>query len=234
MTPLRKKLIEKDKERAVKLVKEERIMEFFQTVLVNLEQQVELIQKSLQEEYKDAQQKTSQLEALFLELDERNDYYSALLGELILRATFLSMDRLHLLMARESFEAVMERIERVAHRLNLLFLPEWVTHHLIELTKILRGMLRVVINWIDPTTPHSPRDDQQIHVLENRADQLHRSFLKQLYSSTDMTFQVFRQAEVLDQLLEDTIDQLEILAKRLHLILEEYKIALQPLPHYLG
>ncbi len=233
MTPSRQKKLDEEKARTLKLVQEERLLEFFQAVLVNLEQQATLIQKALTEEHQE-ELTDVQLEQLFSELDERNDYYSTVLGELLLRSTFLSIDRLHLLMARESFEAVMERIERVAHRLKLVVLPQWINQHVMEMSSILREMLKILIMWIDPSTPHSPRDDQQVHDLENRADQFHREFLKTLYSTTDVTYQQFRQAEVLDQLLEDSIDQVETLGKRLQLILEEYKTALQPLPHYLG
>ncbi len=233
MTPPRKHLMDEEKLRTIKLVQEERILEFFQAVLVNLEQQVTLIRKVLQNTDQ-SHINESQLEGLFSELDERNDYYSALLGELLLRATFLSIDRLHLLMARESFEAVMERIERVAHRLKLVTLPTWINQHLLELSRILQDMIRALTNWVDPNAPQTPRDDLQVHDLENRADRQHRQFLKILYSTTDVTYQQFRQAEILDQLLEDAIDQVEILGKRLQLILEEYKTALQPLPHYLG
>ncbi len=219
-----------ERKRTSKLLQEERILEFFQVVLTNLEQQVILIQNSLDSSRDDE----TQLEKLFKTLDERNDYYSSVMRELLLRATFLSIDRIHLLMTKESIEALVERIERVAHRLDLVMLPEWVIQHLMEMTILLHKQLDVLIKWVDIQSRKSEELVKQIQNLENQADKKHRSFLKQLYSTTTITYQQFAQAEMLDQLLEDTIDQVEILGRRLHLILEEYKTALQPLPHYLG
>ena len=97
--------------------------------------------------------------------------------------------------------------------------------HLIQLLSLINKWFRVD-NDIKP-------DLVQISQIEKEADNVHLNFLFELYQK-DLKCKELRQAEVIDQIIEDCIDEAERLAKRIYVILYQYKISSSDPPTYLS
>ena len=208
----------------------EQIIEMFNTITMSLTKQVQVIIRNLPK-----QQPEEDYSSLLQRFEQSNYYYSHLFRDLLLRGLFLAVYQHDLQLVAESFEAVMSKIEQIAHRSHLLPLPEWIIKQHTEMVSHLQDMLLHISSWFNSSREVNLVDDlSQIHKIENTADQIHHLFLKRLYQEKDLSPQVFRQAEFLDLTIEDCLETTEQLAYRIYVVLYQYRSSSQPSPTYLS
>ena len=214
-----------DKDHRNSLTTFEGLKDVFNTILVNMIDQVKLLEKNIAKSHSD------QIEEAINKIDSKNDYFTRLLRANLLKGIFLPINKHDLRQVVENFEIVIDLLQRVGHHMWLIEVPDWVNEHLQAMLGIIIKQLESLNKWF--TIPQESNEEvEKIANLENDADVLHRTFLKKLYSES-IDFKVFSQSSLLDQTLEDITDELEILSRQIHIILNEYRAMLKPLPHYL-
>lgn len=197
----------------------------FDAILVNMIDQSKLLEKNIVSNH------SEEIETSLNKFDATNDYFTNLLRANLLRGIFLPINRHDLRQAVEHFERVIDLLQRIGHHLWLIKVPEWVESHLGNMLIIINKQLTSLHDWFN-IQKESNEQVEEIANLENEADNLHRIFLKRLYAEVN-DFKIFSQSSLLDQTLEDLTDELEILSRHIHIILNEYRTMMKPLPHYL-
>lgn len=214
-----------ERDRKNSLVTFDGIKDVFNTVLVNMVDQVKILEQNIASSHSD------EIEKSLNDIDTKNDYFMKLLRANLLRGIFLPINKHDLRQAIENFEIVIDLLQRVGHHLWLIDVPDWVNSHLQDMFVVINKQLSSLNKWFTIKQESNEQVDE-ISNLENEADVLHRKFLKRLYSES-VDFKVFLQSSLLDQTLEDLTDELEILSRQIHIILNEYRTMMKPLPHYL-
>lgn len=201
------------------------VKDVFNAILVNTIDQITLIENNISDS------RNKEVVSKLDRIDGKNEYFSQLLRAVLLKGILLPINKHDLQQSIEKFEAVIDLLQRLSHHLWLTELPSWINNHLKQMSRIAREQLTDLNNWFTLSKGSIEQLDS-ISDLENKADDLHRTFLKELYS-IEIAFKEFHQATKLDQTLEDIIDNVEILSRQIHIILNEYRTSLQPLPKYL-
>lgn len=201
------------------------IKDIFNTILVNMIDQSHLLDKYVGTPYSEDKQQALE------NIEGKNDYFTKLLRAILLRGVFLPINKHDLRQSIENFEVVIDLFQRVEHHLWLIELPNWVDDHLHIMLGIIINELMSLNQWFT-IQKESIEQLDEISNLENQGDKVHREFLRKLYSES-VDFKIFTQSSLLDQTLEDITDQIEILSRQIHIILNEYRTMIQPLPNYL-
>lgn len=210
------------------LIKQGRLMEIFETLIKNITYEFEILRDG------DLNAKTDETTKLLQNIDDRNELYSQTVYNQLLNDIFLPVRKLDFLRVYESFEFIMEQVQRVGHRIGLFTMREWILDHQNEMISILIHMFESLDDWfVSIEKVQYSLDLQKISVLETKADELHANFLKKLYTETDIDFKEFSQAEFIGMIIEDTIDEAERLAHRIYTVILEIKESNKDLPVYL-
>lgn len=219
---------QEDEKRQIYNLNRESGIELFNTLTMNLHQEVMIIKGNIGKEM------TKEIEEQLAQLDQRNDHYSLLIQQLLLQGIFLSVNSSQLQNVSERFEKVIEKVECVAHRQLLVPLPEWVNEHIGNILDLLLEMLDHISTWFETGREIDPSTDLiKIKEMEDQGNDLHRKLVKKIYKE-DLEMRVFSQAEFLAQTTRDGISEVQKLAQRIYIVLHNYKLATQPLPSYLG
>lgn len=204
---------------------QENLHELFQTIIMNLLQEVDLLKENIGNPY------SKTVEDSLGKLDQRNDNYSIVVHNLLLQRIFLTIDKYDLQLVYESFELVMDKIQQVGHRLGLITIPEWVTIHLTKMLNHLNNSLTELSSWFEDELENI--NLRGIQVIENSSDLIHRKFLRKLYM-TELPHPEFFQSEFIDLTIENCIDEVLKLAKRVFVILDQMKAYTPDPPTYLS
>lgn len=201
------------------------IKDVFNTLIMNLLQEVQLFHDNILNEYSD--ELASQLERI----DSKNDYFTHLLRQILLKGIFLPINDRYFTQSIQKFDELIDLIQRIGHHLWLLQSPDWIVVHYNNMFAVIKEQLNNLSKWFIEKVDYD-QELEKISQLENKADKLHKEFLKELFTKEE-NFKVFAQANLLDQTLEDITDANESLSKQLFIFFNEYKTLTQPLPHYL-
>lgn len=225
----------KDKEKEAEiheiasLIKQGRILEIFETLIKNITYEIMILKKA------DLNVKTAEITELLQNIDDRNELYSQTVYNQLLNDIFLPVKKLDFLRVYESFEYIMENVQRIGHRIGLSTMRDWIKDHQLEMINILIQLFDSLDDWfiLIEKTQYS-LDLLKISKLEKDADMLHSNFLEKLYSEENINFKEFNQAEFIGLLIEDTIDEAERLAHKIYTVILEFKESDKDLPVYLG
>ncbi len=201
------------------------IKDVFNTLIMNLLSEVNFYHNNVTSSFSD------ELESQLERIDNKNDYFSHLLRQILLKGIFLPINARNFTQSIQKFDELIDLIQRIGHHLWLLQSPEWIVNHYNEMFLIIKEQLNNLSKWFIENVDYD-RELEKISQLENKADKVHKAFLKELFSK-DEHFKIFAQANLLDQTLEDITDAIERLSKQLFIFFNEYKTLTHPLPHYL-
>ncbi len=210
------------------LIKQGRLLEIFETLIKNITYEFQILKNG------DLNSKTDEITELLQNTDDRNELYSQTVYNQLLNDIFLPVKKLDFLRVYESFEFIMEQVQRIGHRIGLCIMRDWIIDHQNEMISILIQLFESLDDWfVSIEKTQYSMDLQKISILENKADDLHTNFLRKLYSEKDIDFKEFSQAEFIDLIIEDTIDEAERLAHRIFTVILEFKESNKDLPVYL-
>ncbi|OLS27466.1 MAG: hypothetical protein HeimC2_11290 [Candidatus Heimdallarchaeota archaeon LC_2] len=225
----------KDKEKEAEihemasLIKQGRLLEIFETLIKNITYEIMILKKA------DLNVKTAEMTELLQNFDDRNELYSQSVYNQLLNDIFLPVKKLDFLRVYESFEYIMENVQRIGHRIGLSTMRDWIKDHQLQMINILIQLFDSLDDWfISIEKTQYSLDLQKISKLEKDADMLHSNFLEKLYSEENINFKEFNQAEFIGLLIEDTIDEAERLAHKIYTVILEFKESDKDLPVYLG
>ncbi|MFV2014695.1 MAG: DUF47 family protein [Candidatus Heimdallarchaeota archaeon] len=211
------------------LIKKGRLMEIFETLIKNISYELSVLVDA------DFNIRSAEIKEKLQSIDKRNEMYSQTIYNQLLNDIFLPVKKLDFLRVYESFESIMDKIQRIGHRMGLIIVRDWIKVHHRKMLSILVKLFGSLDDWFVSTEKVQYSIDlQKISNLEKEADQLHSMFLERLYSTEDIDFKEFSQAEFIDLTLEDTIDEVERLAEKLYTVILEYKESNKDLPVYLS
>jgi uncharacterized protein Yka (UPF0111/DUF47 family) len=211
------------------LVKQGRVLEIFETLIKNISQELSILKST------DLNKKTPETTELLQSADDRNELYSQAVYNQLLNDIFLPVRKLDFLRVYESFEIIMEKVQRIGHRIGLAVMRDWIKNHQVQMISILAQLFDTLDDWfVSIENTQYLVDLQKISKLENDADSLHSAFLEKLYSEEDIEFKEFNQAEFIDLTIEDTIDEADRLSNRIYTIILEFKESNKDLPVYLS
>jgi uncharacterized protein Yka (UPF0111/DUF47 family) len=200
------------------------IKDVFNTLIMNLLQEITLFHDNISNFSED-------LEIKLERIDSKNDYFSFLLRQILLKGIFLPISDRYFTQSIQKFDELIDLIQRIGHHLWLLRSPDWIVTHYNEMFLIIKEQLQNLSFWFIDQIDYN-QELEKISQLENKADKAHKAFLKELFSKEE-NFKIFSQANLLDQTLEDITDSIERLSKQLFIFFNEYKTLTHPLPHYL-
>ena len=203
----------------------EGIKDVFNTLIMNLLYEIKLFNDNVNKDH--TEQVSSQLDRI----DSKNDYFSYLLRQILLKGIFLPINDKYFTQSIQKFDELIDLIQRIGHHLWLLKCPNWIVNHYIEMFVIISDQLVILNKWLVEEVDYD-KELEIISDLENKADKAHIEFLKNLFEKEN-DFKVFSQANLLDQTLEDITDTIERLSKQLFIFFNEHKTLTHPLPHYL-
>ena len=204
----------------------EGILDIFTTITTNMIDQVGVITKNLTSTY------SLETEKFLDEIDSKDDYFSELLHQNLLKGLFLPLNKHDLFLIVQNIDQIMDLLQKIHHHLWLLTLPGWIITHLQEMLEIVRKQLENTLKCLEETQ-NTKNHLNEIRELENQADKLHREFLRELYQN-DLEYKEFTHATLLDQTLEDITDNIEIFSRHLFILLNQNKALITELPHYLS
>ena len=164
-------------------------------------------------------------------LERKNDTFTTILHDQILTGIFLSIPHFDLKLVYDKIDAITDNYQRAGHRLGLIPLSDWIVAHLKVMLHHSISQLDLLLEMLRDSTL-VPEKLSEISTVENKADESHALFLKQLYAA-ELEFKEHIQSEFLDLTIENIIDDLERLGKTLKTILKEIKISSEDLPPYL-
>lgn len=207
----------------------ERIFELFNTIIMSLIKQVEVLRDYIQMTKAD-----EQCTKILDQLGESNHSYSILFRSLLLKGIFLEVDKHDLQLVAESFEEIMYKIEHIVYRSHLVQLPEWFTTHQSTLLDYFMKMLKIITSWFENTQEaHLGKDIGDIRSIKRESLQKHRSFLEKMYQE-ELSIQEFTQMETTNTIIEDCLEGAEQLASRIYVILFQYQATTLPTPTFLS
>ncbi len=201
------------------------IKDVFNTLIMNLLYEIKLFSENVNKDHSD------EIAAQLNKIDTKNDYFSHLLTQILLKGIFLPINDRYFTQSIQKFDELIDLIQRISHHLWLLKCPLWIVDHYVEMFGIISDQLVNLNKWFVDDVDYD-RELEKISQLENKADKYHIEFLQSLFAKEN-DFKVFAQANLLDQTLEDITDTIERLSKQLFIFFNEYKTLTQPLPHYL-
>ena len=201
------------------------IKDVFNTLIMNLLYEIKLYNENVNKE------PTDEIRSQLDRIDSKNDYFSHLLRQILLKGIFLPINERYFTQSIQKFDELIDLIQRIGHHLWLLECPEWIVNHYKDMFEIIRDQLVNLNKWFIDEVDYD-KELEGISQLENKADQCHIEFLKNLFDKEN-DFKVFSQANLLDQTLEDITDTIEGLSKQLFIFFNEHKTLTHPLPHYL-
>lgn len=204
----------------------EGIKDVFNTLLMNLLQEVQIFHDNI-----NTTDYTDELASQIERIDAKNDYFSHLLRQILLKGIFLPINDRYFTQSIQKFDELVDLIQRIGHHLWLVQSPDWNVSHYNEMFIIIKEQLNNLSKWFIDKNDYD-QELEKILELENKADKLHKEFLRELFAKEE-NFKIFAQANLLDQTLEDITDAIEQLSKQLFLFFNEYKSLTHPLPHYL-
>jgi len=211
------------------LIKKGRLMEIFETLIKNISYELSVLVDA------DFNIRSTEIKEKLQSIDKRNEMYSQTIYNQLLNDIFLPVKKLDFLRVYESFESIMDKIQRIGHRMGLIIVRDWIKVNHRKMVSILVKLFGSLDDWFVSTeNVQYSIDLQKISNLEKEADQLHSMFLERLYSTEDIDFKEFSQAEFIDLTLEDTIDEVERLAEKLYTVILEYRESNKDLPVYLS
>ncbi len=214
-----------EKRKVIEYIKQGKITGLLETIILTMRDTAETLVSLLTQPTNQKLRKQLQI------LERKNDALATILHDQILSGIFLSIPHFDLKLVYDKIDAITDNYQRAGHRLGLVPLSDWVVEHLQTMIQHSIAQLDLLLDMLrDPT--RVPDKLSEVSAVENRADEAHASFLKQLYSS-ELEFKEHIQAEFLDLTIENTIDDLERLGKALKTILKEIKVSSEDLPPYL-
>ena len=105
------------------LIKKGRILEVFEMLTNNILYEIEVISNC------DLNSHSDELKLVLDRIDERNDLYSQTIYNQLFNDLFLPVKKLDFLRVYESFEIIMDKIQRVGHRIGLVEMRDWIIDH---------------------------------------------------------------------------------------------------------
>lgn len=217
-------LPKKEERELLHLEIESKTMQIVGAIISNLLVEVENFEQMVQAN------KFADLENLLNRLTDRNDALIETFNSVLQDGIFLPYDESFFHSLSRSISSLIDSVEAFGHRIDLHPLPQWVLKHLGEMLKFLENLLQEVFEWTEFNKEPNLKKIQQ---FENSADDSHRTFMKELYSS-ELEFKQFLLSKDLNELLEHSIDLAERMAENVILMLKITEISERDPPTYLS